>query len=163
MSESVVLFLVAVQIVLLCCCIFVLKSYCGLPFQICKLHEKIHSIYLNFLFRGLTVRRLCRSLLSDSNSGDSQQQMGEAPSTHSAPSASPAPPSYHHQPIPSVIAHTAMPYPVQLDQHLILPPYPNAIYPHEMGFVMPPPLPHSANLETIVTGAESHKIATPRK
>lgn len=159
------LLLVIVQIILVCCCIFVLKSYCGLPFQICKIEyeEKFHSLHLNSLV-GLTVRRACRSLLSDNNSESNQQQMGAAPSKHSAPSApAPAPASYHHQQIPTVLSHTAMPYPVQLDQHLVLPPYPSAIYPHEMGFIVPPPLPHSANLETIVTVADPHKITTPRK
>lgn len=47
MDESTVLFLCLVQIVLFCCCVYVIKSYCGFPFRFGKKMLNQVSSYIN--------------------------------------------------------------------------------------------------------------------
>lgn len=143
MGEATVLILVMIQITLVCCCVYVIKSYCGIPLRLSKseLAREQKRIFVDVFCNSL-VRRFFRTFLSEPEDEENQRNevVKQALTQHQHL-------PYPQQQIPTIYTPQQMPmpnfpqYPMNLNHpHSPLPPYPTqGSYPHVIGFVIASP------------------------
>lgn len=160
-NEATVLILCLVQFALICTCVYVIKTYCGIPLALRKWNIEIASSIFDDRILVKTLLCLCGPNRNRNNDANRSSSAIPAP-------ASPAP--YAQLPAmysPQAFPPNFQPYPLQAYSPQFMP-YPMpSYYPHHMAFHLAPPslptIPSASSLEARALDDSQLTVPVPPK